>query len=55
MARAEALLYAGKSVSGSMSVEEAKEFEKIKTLAEDAAGGELRVFKEGDDVDSVHW
>ncbi|PNH07064.1 hypothetical protein TSOC_006516 [Tetrabaena socialis] len=37
------------------SGEEAKEVEKFQTIVEDSVGGELKVFKAGDDVDSVHW
>lgn len=50
---ADALLHAAKGLD--LGGEEAKEVEKYQALAEDAAGGELRVFKEGDDVDAVHW
>lgn len=49
----DALLHAAKGLD--LGGEEAKEVEKYQALAEDAAGGELRVFKEGDDVDAVHW
>jgi hypothetical protein len=52
---AEALLYAVKSAPELYSADELKEVEKYQALLEDAHGGELRVFKEGDDVDSVHW
>ncbi|KAG2490803.1 hypothetical protein HYH03_010725 [Edaphochlamys debaryana] len=51
--QADALLYAAKK--SSLSGDEAAEVAKYQALVEDAAGGELRVFKEGDDVDSVHW
>ncbi|GLI67322.1 hypothetical protein VaNZ11_011509 [Volvox africanus] len=51
----EALLYAAKSSLASYSADELKEVEKFQAMLEDAHGGELRVFKEGDDVDSVHW
>ncbi|GFR50356.1 hypothetical protein Agub_g12566 [Astrephomene gubernaculifera] len=51
----DALLYAAKSSAATYSADELKEVEKYQTLVEDAVGGELRVFKEGDDVDSVHW
>ncbi|GLC52963.1 hypothetical protein PLESTB_000693300 [Pleodorina starrii] len=51
----EALLYAAKASPESYSADELKEVEKFQALLEDAHGGELRVFKEGDDVDSVHW
>ncbi|PNW80982.1 hypothetical protein CHLRE_07g338050v5 [Chlamydomonas reinhardtii] len=51
----EALLHAAKGLEGSLSADEAKEVEKYQKLLEDAAGGEFKVFKEGDDVDGVHW
>lgn len=53
--RAEALLYAAKTAPELYSAEELKEVEKYQTLLEDAAGGKLRMFKDGDDVDAVHW
>lgn len=55
LAIAEALLHAAKGLEGSLSADEAKEVEKYQKLLEDAAGGEFKVFKEGDDVDGVHW
>ncbi|KXZ54799.1 hypothetical protein GPECTOR_4g870 [Gonium pectorale] len=51
----EALLYAARSDSAAYSADELKEVDKYQALLEDAVGGELRVFKEGDDVDAVHW
>lgn len=52
---ADALFYAAKSCDDAFSADELKEVAKYQTIVEDAVGGELKVFKEGDDVDSVHW
>lgn len=52
---ADALFHAAKSGADAFSADELKEVEKYQTIVEDAVGGELKVFKEGDDVDAVHW
>lgn len=52
---ADALLGAAITSPADYSAEELKEVEKFKVVLENAAGGELQVFKEGDDKDAEHW